>query len=96
MRHIASVKIFINNLMINHYDIYILNSEAIHYCLNNKILFKNLRAIHEMIKIINDKILNIEIINNIKLFLSNDEFLILLKIMYILILMINLIVILQL
>ena len=90
--HIVLIKIFINDLMISHYDFYILNSKAIHHCLNNKTLFKNLRAIHEMIKIANDEVLNIEIINNIKIFFSNDEFLILSEAMYILTLMINLIV----
>ena len=93
MRHIVSIKIFINNLMISHYDFYILNLRTIHYCLNNKVLFKNLRTIYEMIKTINDEILNIEIINNIKISFSNDEFLIFLKVIYIFILMINLIVI---
>ena len=93
MRHIVSIKIFINDLMINYYDSYILNLKAIHYCSDNKALFKNLRAIYEMIKTINDKVLNIEVINNIEIFLSNGEFLILLKTMFIFILMINLIVI---
>ena len=92
-RHIVSVKIFINDLMINHCDFYILNLKTTHHCLNNKVLFKNLRTIHEMIKTINDEVLKIEIINNIKIFLSNDEFLILSETMYIFILMINLIVI---
>ena len=78
--------------MINYYDFYILNSETIHHCSNNKILFKNLRIIYEMIKTVNDEILKIEAINNIKIFLSNDKFLILLKVMYISILMMNLIV----
>ena len=95
-RYIVLIKIFINDLMINYYDFYILNSKAIHYCLNNKALFKNLRAIHEVIKIVNDEILNIEIINNTKIFFPNDEFLIFSKAMYIFILMINLIVILRL
>ena len=93
MRHIVSIKISINNLIINHYNFYILNLKTIHHCLNNKALFKNLRAIHEIIKTINDEILNIKIINNIKISFSNDEFLILSKTMYIFILMINLIII---
>ena len=93
MRHIVSVKIFINNLMINYYNFYILNLKAIHHCSKNKTLFKNLRIIHEVIKTINDEILKIKIINNIKIFLLNDEFLILSKIMYISNLMMNLIVI---
>ena len=93
MRHIVSVKIFINDLMINHYDFYILNSRAIHHCSDNKTLFKNLRITHEMIKTISDKVLKIEIINNIKIFLPNDEFLVLLEVMYISTLMMNLIVI---
>ena len=93
MRHIILVKIFINNLMISHCDFYILNSETIHHCLNNKILFKNLRTIHEVIKTVNDEVLNIEIINNIEISFSNDEFLILSEVMYISILMMNLIVI---
>ena len=41
-RYIVSVKIFINNLITNYYDFYILNLEAIHHCSNNKALFKNL------------------------------------------------------
>ena len=93
MRHIVSVKIFINDLMISHCDFYILNSGIIHYCSDNKVLFKNLRTIHEMIKTINDEVLKIEIINNIKISFSNDEFLILSEVMYISILMMNLIVI---
>ena len=93
MRHIASVKIFINNLMISHCNFYIPNSETTHHCLDNKALFKNLRIIHEMIKTVSDKVLKIEVINNIKIFLSNDEFLILSEVMYIPILMMNLIVI---
>ena len=79
--------------MINYYNFYILNSKTIHYCSGNKILFKNLRTIHEMIKTINDEVLKIEIINNIEIFFSNGEFLVLLKAIYIFILMINLIVI---
>ena len=79
--------------MISHYDFYILNSETTHHCSDNRTLFKNLQTIHEMIKTVNDKILKIEIINNIKIFLSNGEFLILSEIMYILIFMMNLIVI---
>ena len=93
MRHIVSVKIFINDLMISHCDSYILNSKATHHCSSNKALFKNLRIIHEMIKTVNDEVLKIEIINNIGIFFSNDEFLILSKVMYISILMMNLIVI---
>ena len=82
--------------MINHYNFYILNLKIIHYCSDNKVIFKNLRIIHEMIKIVNDEVLKIEIISNIEIFLSNDEFLILSKIMYILTLMMNLIIILRL
>ena len=92
IRHIASVKIFINDLMISHYDSYILNSETIHHCSSNKVLFKNLRTIHEMVKTANDEVLKIEAINNIEIFLPNGEFLILSKVMYISILMMNLIV----
>ena len=92
-RYIASVKIFINNLMINYYNFYVLNSKTTHHCSNNKTLFKNLQAFNKVIRIANDKILNIEVTNNIKILLSNDEFLILLEAMYILILMLNLIVI---
>ena len=90
------MKIFVNELKTNHCDFYILNSEATHYCFDNKTLFKNLRAIHEVIKTASDEILNIKIINNIKISLSNDEFLILTEIIYISILIINLIVILRL
>ena len=79
--------------MTNHYNLYILNLKAIHHCLNNKALFKNLRANNTMIKIVNDEVLNIEIINNIEILLSNDDFLILSEGIYILILKINLIVI---
>ena len=93
MRHIASVKIFINDLMINHCDSYILNSKATHHCSDNKALFKNLRIIHKMIKTVSDEVLKIEIINNIKISFPNGEFLILSEIMYISILMMNLIVI---
>ena len=92
-RHIVLIKTFINDLMINHCNFYILNSKIIHHCSNNKTLFKNLRAIHKMIKIINDEVLNIKVINNIKIFFSNNKFLIFLKIMYIFILIINLIII---
>ena len=91
-RHIASVKIFINDLIINHCDSYILNSKTTHHCWGNKALFKNLRAINEVIKTANNEVLNIEAINNIKILLSNGEFLILSETMYILILMINLII----
>ena len=93
MRHIVSVKISINNLMINHCNFYMLNLETIHHCSDNKTLFKNLRTTHEIIKTVNDEVLKIEIISNIEISLSNDEFLILSEIMYISILMINLIVI---
>ena len=93
MRHIASVKIFINNLMISHCDFYILNLKAIHHCLNNKALFKNLRTTYEVVKTVNDEVLKIEIINNIKIFFSNGEFLVFSEVMYISILMMNLIVI---
>ena len=92
MRHIVSIKIFINDLMINYCDFYILNSKAIYHCSNNKALFKNLRTIHEMIKTVNDEVLKIETINNIKISLSNDEFLVLSEIMYISTLMMNLII----
>ena len=92
MRHIVSIKIFINDLMISYCDFYILNSETIHHCSNNKALFKNLRTIHEVIKTINDEVLKIEIINNIKISFSNGEFLILSEIIYISTLMMNLIV----
>ena len=93
IRHICLIKVFVNELKINHCDFYILNSKATHYCFDNKTLFKNLRAIHEMIKIANDEVLNIETINDIEIFLSNDEFLILTEVMYISILKINLIII---
>ena len=96
IRHIFLTKVFVNKLKNNHCDFYILNSKATHHCFDNKALFKNLRATHEMIKTANDETLNIEIINDIKILLSNDEFLIFIKIIYISILMINLIVISQL
>ena len=92
MRHIVSVKIFINDLMINHCDFYILNSKATHHCSDNKALFKNLRTTHEVVKTASGKVLNIEAINNIEISLPNDEFLILSEVMYIPILMMNLIV----
>ena len=92
MRHIVSVKIFINDLMISHCDFYILNSRTTHHCSGNKVLFKNLRTTYEVIKTANDKVLNIEVINNIEISFSNGEFLILSEIMYISILMMNLIV----
>ena len=44
-----------------------------------------------MIKTVNDEVLKIEIINNIEILLSNDEFLVLSEVMYISILMMNLI-----
>ena len=93
MRHIVSVKISINDLMISHCDFYILNSGATHHCLDNKALFKNLRTTHEVVKTVSGEVLNIEVINNIEIFLSNGEFLILSEVMYISILMMNLIVI---
>ena len=93
MRHIVSVKIFINDLMINYCDSYILNSKATHHCSDNKVLFKNLRTTHEVIKTVSDEVLNIEVINNIEISFSNDEFLILSEAMYILTLIMNLIVI---
>ena len=93
IRHIFLMKVFVNELKASHCNFYILNSEATHHCFDNKALFKNLRAIHKMIKIANGETLNIEVINNIEISLSNDKFLILTKVMYISILMINLIVI---
>ena len=93
MRHIVSVKIFINDLIINHCNFYILNSEATHHCSGNKILFKNLRTIHEVTKTVNDEVLNIEVIGNIEISFPNDEFLILSEVMYIPILIMNLIII---
>ena len=92
MRHIASVKIFINGLMTSHCDSYILDSEATHHCSNNKALFKNLRATHEVAKTASGEVLNIEAINNIKIPLPNGEFLILSEAMYIPTLVVNLIV----
>ena len=92
MRHIVSVKIFINDLMISHYDSYILNSKATHHCSDNKALFKNLRTTYEVIKTASGEVLNIETISNIRIPLPNGEFLILSEVMYILILMMNLIV----
>ena len=93
IRHIFLMKVFVNELKISHCDFYILNSEATHHCFDNKVLFKNLRAIHEMIKTASDKALNIEVISDIEILFSNDEFLIFTEVMYIPILMINLIVI---
>ena len=94
--HIFLMKAFVNELKTNHCDFYILDSKATHHCFDNGILFKNLQAIYKMIKTASDKTLNIEIINDIEIFLSNDEFFILTEIMYISTLMINLIVISQL
>ena len=79
--------------MISYCDSYILNSEATHHCLNNKVLFKNLRTTHEVIKTANGEVLNIEVISNIEIPLPNGEFLVLSEVMYISILMMNLIVI---
>ena len=93
IRHIFLIKVFVNELKIDYCNFYILDSKATHHCFDNKVLFKNLRAIYEMIKTASDETLNIEIISDIKIFLSNGEFLILIEIMYISILMINLIVI---
>ena len=69
------MKVFINELKINQCNFYILNSEIIHHCFNNKTLFKNLREIYEMIKIVSDEVLNIETINDIKIFFSNKRIL---------------------
>ena len=91
IRHIFLIKVSVNELKASHCGFYILNSETIHYCFDNKALFNNLRATHEVIKIANDEALNIEVINDIKISLSNDEFLIFIEVMYISILMINLI-----
>ena len=93
MRHIVSIKIFINDLMISHYDFYILNSKATHHYSSNKALFKNLRTTYHVVKTTNDEVLKIEVISNIETFLPNGEFLILSEIMYISILMMNLIII---
>ena len=93
IRHIFLVKIFVNELKVSHCGFYILNSEATHHCFDNKALFKNLRAIHEMIKTASGEALNIEVINDIEISFSNGEFLILTEVMYIPILMVNLIVI---
>ena len=95
IRHIVLMKVFVNELKASHCDFYILDSRATHHCFDNKVLFKNLRATHEVIKIANGEALNIEVISDIEILLSNDEFLILTEIMYISILMINLIVISQ-
>ena len=91
--HISLMEVFVNELKTNYCDFYILNSKTRYHCFDNKGLFKNLRATYEVIKIANDEALNIEIINDIEISLSNDEFLILTEVMYISILMINLIVI---
>ena len=93
IRHISLMKIFVNELKVSHCDFYILDSEATHHCFGNKALFKNLRATHEVVKIASDEALNIEVIGDIEISLSNGEFLVLTEIMYILILMINLIII---
>ena len=93
IRHIFLMKVFVNELKVSHCDFYILNSKATHHCFDNEALFKNLQAIHEIIKIASGEALNIEAINDIEIFFSNNEFLIFTEIIYISILMINLIVI---
>ena len=77
-------------------NIWILNSNTIFYCSNNKILFKNLKLTNDVARIINDKIIRIEIINNISIQLINKKTLILSNIRYISKLIINLINILNL
>ena len=93
IRHISLVKVSVNELKTSHCGFYILDSETTHHCFDNKALFKNLRAIHEVIKTASDEALNIEIISDIKIPLPNGEFLILTEVMYIPTLMINLIAI---
>ena len=87
------MKVFVNELKASHCGFYILDSETTHHCFDNKALFKNLRATHEVAKTASDEALNIEVIDDIEIFLSNGEFLVLTEVMYIPTLMINLIVI---
>ena len=96
IRYIASVKIFINDLIINHCDFYILNLKTTHHCSGNKALFKNLRTTHEVVKTANDELLKIKTISNIEISFSNGEFLVLSEVIYISTLIMNLIVISQL
>ena len=93
IRHISLMKVSVNELKASHCGFYILDSEATHHCFDNKTLFKNLRATYEVTKTASDEALNIEVIDDIEIFLSNDEFLILTEVMYISTLMINLIAI---
>ena len=72
-------------------NIWILNSNTIHYCSNNKILFKNLKSTNDVAHTINDEIIRIEIIDNISIQLINENFLILSNIRYISKLIVNLI-----
>ena len=64
-------------------NIWILNSNAIHHCSNNKILFKNLRSTNDVARTTNDEIIRVEIIDNISIQLINEKTLILSNVRYI-------------
>ena len=72
-------------------NIWILNSNAIHHCSNNKILFKNLKSTNDVARTTNDEIIRIEIIDNISIQLINEKILILSNVRYISKFIVNLI-----
>ena len=65
--------------------IWIINSKVICHCTSNKSLFiqNTLKFINEIINMINDKILFIKIISNVKIKLFNDKNIVLCDVMYI-------------
>ena len=68
-----------------------MNSNAIHHCSNNKILFKNLKSTNDVARTTNDEIIRVEIIDNISIQLINEKTLILSNVRYISKLIVNLI-----
>ena len=92
MINLNAIELIVDRLLSNFSaNIWILNSDAIHHCSSNKILFKNLRSANDVARTASDEIIRVEIIDNISIQLINEETLILTNARYLSRLTVNLI-----
>ena len=92
MINLNAIELIVDRLLSNFsINNWILNSNAIHHCSNNKILFKNLRSTNDVARTTNDEIIRIEIIDSISIQLINEKTLIFTNVRYLSKLIVNLI-----
>ena len=77
-----AIELIIDRLFDSSTNIWILNSNVIQHCSNNKNLFRNLKSTNDVARTTNNEILKMKIIDNVSIELFNEKILILTNVHY--------------